>query len=602
MDEWRSQLCHNLEDKKGWDALFFFGHSEENETTGGKLGISANASIFVEDIKSYLQTAKEKGLQFALFNSCSGIDIAKYLIGEIGLSQVIIMSEPIHNKVAQSFFKLFLDGLKIEANVVQVLQYVCRELKNNLNYPSASLIPLVFAYPNASFFRLQPHNHWKTKLKPWLLSTNQLAVFSLLAILAVFSPAQKFLLEIRIVTQALYREITGQIADEQEKPPVVLISIDDESFNREKIESRYPINRKYLAKIIDRLAQSNAKIIGVDYLLDRPQSVNDTILSKSIDNSIKENDTLFAFASIEQNGNKIGINPEIADLKTVTQASIYGAIDGAYEYVEIPNDCYKSCPLGYFLALNYLLNKNNTDNINFDKQKDYTEQILDRFYQSNNDDEQYQFLQQINKSTNAKTSFFWRTRIFKPIIDYSIPPDRVYQTVPAWELLTEENQQSFSNSIVLIASGGYEEAGINGQEDYKTAPLAVRFWSENKNVSSEIFTGGQVHAYVTQHWLNQHFVITIPDFCLMLIAIFLSKLIEQQILSTLDNKKRITIKSFQIEINIFLQLLAVINIIYIIVSLQFYVSLKILFPFLLPSLSFWFYLLFSLTEYSNEKS
>ena len=164
--QYKTKICQEIADNKGWDILFFAGHSDENTMMGGELGIAPGISIFIEEIKSPLKTAQEKGLQFALFNSCSGLNIAHTLI-DLGLNQVAIMREPIQNKVAQEFLTEFLQHLAEEKDVCDVLRETCQSLKKNLNYPSAYLIPSLFAHPEAPFYKIEPFR-WKTKLKQWL--------------------------------------------------------------------------------------------------------------------------------------------------------------------------------------------------------------------------------------------------------------------------------------------------------------------------------------------------------------------------------------------------------------------------------------------------
>lgn len=56
----------------------------------------------MQEIEGSLKIARKRGLQFAIFNSCNGINIAEFLIN-LGLSQVAVMREPIHDQVAQIF-------------------------------------------------------------------------------------------------------------------------------------------------------------------------------------------------------------------------------------------------------------------------------------------------------------------------------------------------------------------------------------------------------------------------------------------------------------------------------------------------------------------
>ncbi len=85
--EIKQQIQQALTDERGWEVLFFAGHSNETTITGGELAIAPNIALSVSEIAPQLKAAKTKGLQFALFNSCSGLSIANSLI-DLGLSQV----------------------------------------------------------------------------------------------------------------------------------------------------------------------------------------------------------------------------------------------------------------------------------------------------------------------------------------------------------------------------------------------------------------------------------------------------------------------------------------------------------------------------------
>lgn len=107
--EVKQRICDTIADPQGWDLLFFFGHSNEAALVGGHIAVAPGATLTLKELSHPLQTAQAKGLQFALFNSCSGLTIAQSLI-ELGLNQVVIMREPIHNQVAQTLLTYFLDA------------------------------------------------------------------------------------------------------------------------------------------------------------------------------------------------------------------------------------------------------------------------------------------------------------------------------------------------------------------------------------------------------------------------------------------------------------------------------------------------------------
>ncbi|MGK7887858.1 MAG: CHAT domain-containing protein, partial [Leptolyngbyaceae cyanobacterium] len=138
----KHEIQTHLVDPNGWDALFFAGHSNEKQGQGGELGVAPNGYVRMADIKPLLAIAQQNGLQFALFNSCNGLNLAESLI-DLGLNQVIIMREPIHNSVAELFFIHFAKSLAQHKDVHECLLDACQELKTNttLTYPAADLVP-----------------------------------------------------------------------------------------------------------------------------------------------------------------------------------------------------------------------------------------------------------------------------------------------------------------------------------------------------------------------------------------------------------------------------------------------------------------------------
>jgi hypothetical protein len=105
INQLKQEIVDNLSDNIGWDILFFAGHSNETNLTGGEIVIAPNHALYLNEIQTPLTIAKENGLQVAIFNSCSGLSIANKLI-DLGFSQVAIMREPIHNQVAVEFWFL----------------------------------------------------------------------------------------------------------------------------------------------------------------------------------------------------------------------------------------------------------------------------------------------------------------------------------------------------------------------------------------------------------------------------------------------------------------------------------------------------------------
>lgn len=139
-----------LWDKKGWDILFFAGHSRTEGQTG-RLYINEQAahnSLTIEQLKEALKQAISNGLQLAIFNSCDGIGLAEALT-QLQLPQVIVMREPVPNRVAQAFLQHFLTAFVEERqSLYAAIRQARRKLQGLENeFPGASWLPVLCQNP-----------------------------------------------------------------------------------------------------------------------------------------------------------------------------------------------------------------------------------------------------------------------------------------------------------------------------------------------------------------------------------------------------------------------------------------------------------------------
>ncbi|MBD1921125.1 CHAT domain-containing protein [Microcoleus sp. FACHB-831] len=92
--------------EQDWDILFFAGHSSR-EGESGIISINKTEKLTITNLKNGLRKAIEHGLQLAIFNSCDGLKLAEDL-ADLNIPQVIVMREPVPDRVAQKFLKYFL--------------------------------------------------------------------------------------------------------------------------------------------------------------------------------------------------------------------------------------------------------------------------------------------------------------------------------------------------------------------------------------------------------------------------------------------------------------------------------------------------------------
>lgn len=147
----RAQLDAELWHYEGWDIFFFAGHSG-SEGARGRIYLNENQchnSLTIEQLEEALSSAIEKGLKLAIFNSCEGLGLATSL-GTLNIPQVIVMREPVPNRVAEAFFQYFLEAFAIEK---QSLYLAVRQARSKLqgledDCPGASWLPVICQNPS----------------------------------------------------------------------------------------------------------------------------------------------------------------------------------------------------------------------------------------------------------------------------------------------------------------------------------------------------------------------------------------------------------------------------------------------------------------------
>ncbi len=583
----RAEIGKAIADPQGWDVLFFAGHSNETQLTGGELGIAPNATMRISELEPKLLIAKERGLQFALFNSCNGLSLAESLI-DLGLSQVAVMREPIHDRVAHEFLMQFMQALAAHQDVHEALIAACQFLKveANLTYPSAYLIPSLFRHSQIPLFciPLPARQRW---IKHWIPKRYEAAALAGLVALSLLPPVQDWLLDRRILGQAYYRQAMPSsrlVKPTSPHPPTLLVRIDDESINRGEIEKIQYIDRTYLASLISRLSALDAKIIGLDYVLDRSQGTADSVLADAIREA---KNTKFVFATAYGNQTWLTPKPEFIN----NNWAVLGNIKGVPYYTTLINQNDGSyIPFPYWLVWLY-------------------QSLIQRSPVSLEQIEQVKAGKLDPASgglITSKMEVSWLTRLsyyglqlwFHPILDYSIPPQQVYTDMPAWKVLQQPDASELANvaqQIVVIAPGGYGEAGVHepGQDTLR-APLAMKHWYFQQNPAdfARQITGGENHAYVMHHLLNRHFIVPIPDTWMVLLAALSGK----GTIVLLQNHRQKNwmqpLQLSQLSFRRFIPLLFLAGgtLLYSLLSLQIYVSsAALLVPIVLPVAIYWSY-------------
>ena len=135
-----------LRDKQGWDIFFFAGHSVSHGGRG-QMGLSPESLCSIEELRFSFQYAISRGLQLAIFNSCSGLGFAKQL-QDLSIPQVIVMSREIPDSIAQNFLEEFLGHFSDGESFHLSVRHARQTLLNSENeFPNASWLPVICQNP-----------------------------------------------------------------------------------------------------------------------------------------------------------------------------------------------------------------------------------------------------------------------------------------------------------------------------------------------------------------------------------------------------------------------------------------------------------------------
>lgn len=579
----KQRICQTIEDPFGWDILFFAGHSSESSIAGGLVQVAPNQGMMISELLPSLQIAKEKGLHLAIFNSCSGLHIAQSLVS-IGISQVVIMREKIHGQIASKFLVELTQKLRQGQDSHTAFLAACDHLnRNSQKYPSAFLVPSLFAHPHATSISLTGWR-WRSWFKQMLPGRREAIVLGSCLVLSVIPAVREALLNQRSGVQALYRSLTQQVPPASELP-ILIVQITQETINKEKSigqdvifnqnMNESIISRRYLSRLVNDLTKSGAKVIAIDYLLDFVTGQEQELARSLKDAATKYNTwTFLAQSRNSDKGTLLEPHPTVDPDKL----ALNGCIDvHSYWHIRLPD--ITSCnnrSLPHSLAVASILKRNKYEINQLSKNKTFSEKFVNIAMQA----KEVKDLQQIRESTIAFISSYSKQFWLQSMTDYSIPPNSVFQTVAAHDFQANPDQFKIQpNQIVIVAAGGYDSKS----DDTFPLPKATQYWrarGAGKGYITKI-TGGEVLAYQTYHFQKRQFLVPVPDLWMILLTGLIGRNIQ-----LMGFKKRWSY-----------WLLSVVG--YALLCLQIYVSLQILIPFLLPTTVWTTYVLSSTWRKKN---
>ena len=142
------ELFSYLWQEKGWDILFFSGHSETDEVNyQGYIHLNQTEKLTIQQLKNALVKSISNGLQLAIFNSCDGLGLGKEL-ADLFIPQTILMREPVADQVAQKFLQYFLQIFSQGKSLYLSVKEARQRLQGiETEFPGASWLPIIWQNP-----------------------------------------------------------------------------------------------------------------------------------------------------------------------------------------------------------------------------------------------------------------------------------------------------------------------------------------------------------------------------------------------------------------------------------------------------------------------
>ncbi len=278
----------------GWDILFFAGHStsQAQGNAQGVIQINPRESLTIDQLKYGLRNAIHQGLKLAIFNSCDGLGLARDL-SDLHLPQVIVMREPIPDRVAQRFLKQFLAAFSSGTSLYQSVRQAREQLQAiEPEFPCATWLPVICqnpaeAPPQWSDWHDRPVIKPRQPKQPWITATVLSSVFSVGLIGLIRSLGALQPLEL-----TMYDQFIRSRPIEPPDTRLLVVTVTDEDIQSQGSEPRRgSLGDRSLNQLLKTLMKANPRAIGLDIYRDFPTTL------APLTQQLKTNDRLISIAN-----------------------------------------------------------------------------------------------------------------------------------------------------------------------------------------------------------------------------------------------------------------------------------------------------------------
>ncbi|BAZ40313.1 adenylate cyclase [Calothrix sp. NIES-4101] len=272
----RQDLNQQLWDQP-WQILFFAGHSSSLETgETGLISINKTENLTISQLKYALKQAVARGLQLAIFNSCDGLGLAREL-ADLQIPQIIVMREPVPDRVAQEFLKHFLAAFARGESLYLAVREAREKLQGLENhFPCATWLPVIYQNP------AQIPLNWQELVgvnAPFLTGNKQpvkqkfpLSLTLLTSVIVTgLVMGVRYLGALQAAELAVFDQLMRSRPQELPDSRILVIQITEEDVqNQAKDKPRGSLSDASLSKILAKISQYQPIAIGLDIYHDYP--------------------------------------------------------------------------------------------------------------------------------------------------------------------------------------------------------------------------------------------------------------------------------------------------------------------------------------------
>ncbi|MEM8810558.1 MAG: CHASE2 domain-containing protein, partial [Cyanobacteria bacterium P01_G01_bin.38] len=315
-----------------WDILFFAGHSETHRRQG-RIFINRTDSLSVSELRYGLRRAIDRGLQLAIFNSCDGLGLAPAL-AHLCIPQMIVMREPVADRVAEIFLKYFLEAFAAGEPL-----YLCvRQARERLQglehqFPCASWLPVIYQNPS-----VMPPN-WRTlqgqpeagstpkALPPAAPAKSSAQSFSqrrlpgvrsrwmsvvTAVVMTILVLAMRFLGVLQPFELAAYDHLMRSRPAETIDSRLLVVEVTQADLNE---LGGYPLSDAVLAQTVSTLQAFEPSAIALDMHRYRPRGAG----RQALIDQFQQSSNLFTVCAFDQADQDYGAPAELSDDQLIAQ-------------------------------------------------------------------------------------------------------------------------------------------------------------------------------------------------------------------------------------------------------------------------------------------